>query len=903
MTIVNPGAVSNNTTNVAHKLLVAWVDSAGSALVGPQGQNIPIGAGGVAISAGANSQSSGTINFSNANGVSFGMDGAGNVTATVTPGAAAGIAAVNAGTQTQTSGTLVFSNSNGISFGMSNSSVLTASYTVPTQSVQTQASGNIAGTGFTSTTTGGVVIVGTNSTNGLSLGIPNYITTYVAQTTQTQPAGNIAGAGTTTTTQAGSTLGATQNSNGLSLAVPLWITTYVGQTTQTQAAGNIAGIGTTTTTQGGSTLGATLSTNGLSLAVPLWLTAAAGGGGFTGGVSNIGNTAGNTGTQTGTLVFAGGNNITLSVATAAGGAQTITISGANAGGAQTGISGIADANGTQTAGTLSFANSNGITFGLSTGANTGTITASYTVPATAGLISGLNVSGGAGNSRSNVTGMTFNNANGMTFGVSTGANVVTVTGSYTVPTVPALSAGVSTGGNTLGNTGIYSGQVVFAGGNNITLSVSSGAAGAQTITISGANAGGAQTGISGIIVSNTTYTSGTVSFSNANGISFGSSAGQAITASYTVPTVPALSFGVSTGGNTAGNTGTFSGQAILVGSNNITLSVGTAAGGAQTITVSGPTLTQYFSNTGTTFNGANVSGSLTINTSGLQVSLSVAAQSNQTVGLYALGNTTQNSSTTLDARTISFNGLGAQTVGYSNGSVQLSVPATSSISGTGQISVSVNGSTISIGAASYGTLSYWDNGLLNGSATTTANGLGSVVIQGLVMGANFSASALRQFISGSWSTSSNSSYAGTITARAGMYTLNGSTLSLASSGSQTYVFTQTSSNSASILTGIKGLTMPLNLSMTPGNYWLALWSSTATANANWVTLNNVVAAEGALTYNGNFGVSTNASNQVILGGGLWSTTSTNLPGSIALTAITGSIGNIAPYVNLYNASA
>jgi len=40
---------------------------------------------------------------------------------------------------------------------------------------------------------------------------------------------------------------------------------------------------------------------------------------------------------------------------------------------------------------------------------------------------------------------------------------------------------------------------------------------------------------------------------------------------------------------------------------------------------------------------------------------------------------------------------GAQTVGYSNGSVQLSVPATSSISGTGLLSVSVNGSTISLG--------------------------------------------------------------------------------------------------------------------------------------------------------------------------------------------------------------
>src|SRR6185312_17261612 len=56
----------------------------------------------------------------------------------------------------------------------------------------------------------------------------------------------------------------------------------------------------------------------------------------------------------------------------------------------------------------------------------------------------------------------------------------------------------------------------------------------------------------------------------------------------------------------------------------------------------------------------------------LVVSASSAVQSNQTVGLYGLGNTTQNSSTTLDARSISFNGLGIITVGYSNGSVQLS---------------------------------------------------------------------------------------------------------------------------------------------------------------------------------------------------------------------------------------
>jgi hypothetical protein len=143
VTAVNPGAGNNSTANVAGKLYAAWVDSAGTALVGPSGQNIPLAQGGVVISAGANFASSGTVNFVNANGVSAGMDGAGNITFTVTPGAAAGIAAVQAGTQTQTSGTLLFSNLNGLAWGMNNSSVITGSYTVPTQSVQTQASGGI----------------------------------------------------------------------------------------------------------------------------------------------------------------------------------------------------------------------------------------------------------------------------------------------------------------------------------------------------------------------------------------------------------------------------------------------------------------------------------------------------------------------------------------------------------------------------------------------------------------------------------------------------------------------------------------------------------------------------------------------------------------------------------------
>jgi len=337
--------------------------------------------------------------------------------------------------------------------------------------------------------------------------------------------------------------------------------------------------------------------------------------------------------------------------------MSVTISGPNAAGAQTAISGIIVSNTTYTSGTVSFSNANGISFGSSAGQ---AITASHA----------LNVSAPGGTSNA-LSAITFSNSNGVSFGLSTGAGVGTLTasvqtqaslfalgnttqnsssamalnalsfnglGEVTVGfsngsiqvSAPGQSLGVSTGGNTSGNTGTYSGQAIFAGVNNITLSVSSAAGGAQTITISGANAPAAQTGISGMQVSNTTYTSGTVTFQNANGISFGSSGANGISASYTVPaqvslfalgnttqnsstvlsfsalsfnglgeasvgfsngsiqvSAPAQSIGVSNIGNTSGNTGTQAGQIVLAGGNNITLSVSTAAGGAQTITLQG----------------------------------------------------------------------------------------------------------------------------------------------------------------------------------------------------------------------------------------------------------------------------------------------------------------------------
>jgi uncharacterized protein YceH (UPF0502 family) len=82
-----------------------------------------------------------------------------------------------------------------------------------------------------------------------------------------------------------------------------------------------------------------------------------------------------------------------------------------------------------------------------------------------------------------------------------------------------VSAASLSGNNTAGVMAIIStGTLYLAGGNNVTLSQN-----ANSITISGPNVGGAQTGISSIAASNTTYTSGMVIFSGLSNVTINSS--------------------------------------------------------------------------------------------------------------------------------------------------------------------------------------------------------------------------------------------------------------------------------------------------------------------------------------------------------------------------------------------
>jgi hypothetical protein len=230
------------------------------------------------------------------------------------------------------------------------------------------------------------------------------------------------------------------------------------------------------------------------------------------------------------------------------------------------------------------------------------------------------------------------------------------------------------GNSTSGGAGyiqISSGTLTLAGGNNITLSQDGNA-----VTISAANAGGAQTAISGVILSNTTYTSGSVSFRDLNGVTWQSTTGQGIQIThdlqYTSNTSNITSNALNTSAsrvinivaatnNTGGGTASLSSNVSFSNANNFTFY--TSAGGAIVGSFS-QSVDTVKAGTGFTSAGNNIGLSGTLNTNGLSLSATVAAQTNQTVGVYGSSQTTGSASSgTHDARSLSFIGAGIISIG------------------------------------------------------------------------------------------------------------------------------------------------------------------------------------------------------------------------------------------------
>jgi len=646
-----------------------------------------------------------------------------------------------------------------------------------------------------------------------------------------------------------------------------------------------------------------------------------------------------------------------------------------------------------------FSNSNGVSFGLNGATVTATVATNYqsqgaylttAMLSNAATISNINVS--AGTTSNNLSAFTFGNGSGVSFGLN--GSVITAS--------VAAAGGAQTGisGVIVSDATYTSGTVSFSNQANITIGSSVNGA-TQYIRLSGNAAQSVVPGIQTVAFANTTFTTGGVSFSNANGISFGSSGAQ-VTASHNALTTAMASnrgtdfvqataafagtsasgtiasggisvsigpyittgalsnhsHGVSfTSGSVAFQTLSFtnsngisfnSGTQGIFGSHNA-ITTGRASTDAIGLNTAQTNVTWTVNSSGLSFNaggyagtatgftGANISGTFTHNTAGLSMSLSVAAPGaaaennwHHALGANTAGNTTASGST------IGLSGINL-TISGTNGSVlNLSVPATSSLVGANNISISTAGSTITVMNQFN---SYYEMmGYIQGTTAVSNPGASSVLVQPFLLPYPMSISYIRlpmsvghaqtssattanrswtlrqlhtfllgfyslgagansrslQYVTGSSATldfmkiyqigaASNNqscSYSGTVPSEGGVVNY---TTSFGVNSASMVLHTTVLSNS---LVGNKWLDIPFAATLSAGPWWVAIQASSTTnsssAGGNWA---NITAATSKASFYGlsqpNFpilpwGVNTSASTQAgwQMGLGIW-TTNTN----------------------------
>lgn len=337
------------------------------------------------------------------------------------------------------------------------------------------------------------------------------------------------------------------NSNGLAFGLDAALSQITGsytvptQSTQPVAASASNGSFLFSTIAFSNANGVTFGTSAGSI-----ISASVAVGGAAGSIS-----AGTTSVALGQAVFSNSNNVTFGLA---GSTVTASVTVASTQGSINVSAGTTSNN----LSALTFSNANGVTFGI----NASTITAS--VAAVAGAqtgISGLQVSDTTYSSGT----VTFQNANGISFG-SSGANGISA--SYTVPVVTNSSMTVSDAltSGTLA-------RLAFTNLNGVTLSLSTGAGGSHTIV--GSHNGLTSQSNQNVTAGNGGFAFQTLSFSDANNVSFSTSAGGAIVAS--------ASFAAGAGSlavGAVGSTNTVT-QLIFSNSNNVTFGLN-----ASTITAS-----------------------------------------------------------------------------------------------------------------------------------------------------------------------------------------------------------------------------------------------------------------------------------------------------------------------------
>mgnify|MGYP007089694969 CR=1 FL=1 len=189
--------------------------------------------------------------------------------------------------------------------------------------------------------------------------------------------------------------------------------------------------------------------------------------------------------------------------------------------------------------------------------------------------------------------LSFSNLNGISFGTSAGSAITASHNALTTARASTDAIGLNTAQSNVTWTVNSSGLSLDARGYAGTGSTFAGTNVSGSMTVNSVGVNLALSGVGGGVINQTgpniaagtqTATSGTVVFSNSNGITFGMTNQSIVTASF-----DPINIGVSTLGNTSGATGTIDGagaQFVFVGSNNITLSQ-SINGQSVTMTISG----------------------------------------------------------------------------------------------------------------------------------------------------------------------------------------------------------------------------------------------------------------------------------------------------------------------------
>jgi len=740
--------------------------------------------------------------------------------------------------------------------------------------------------GLNSALTGNGVSATINS-SGISLNVPAFLTTAqpvgayltTAMLSNAATISNIKlSAGTLSALRSDISF---NNSNGVSFGLETngIITATVATNYQSQgaylttarASNDAIGLNTALTANG---VSVTANSSGLSLNFPAFLTTAMQSGASTQFVQANAAFAGTN--ASGTIAS---NGISISVAAPVGGGAALKGSGTY----------------TQNTGTIEFANSNGITFGLS---NNGTMTASHN-----GLTTAMASNRGSDFIGTN-TALTAN-------GVSMTANSSGLSLNF-----PAFltTAALSNHSHNFATTTTNGALIVVATTN------SAGATIAVPSFITTAMASNAAT-ISNINVSAGTTSSNlsAINFVNSNGVSWSLD-----TASKVYATVATnyqsqgayLTTAMQTGSQSQlwimGNSSATIGGTNISGtvfSNGMSLSVAApGAGGGIAASISGNSTSGGAGYSNITSGTMILAGgpNITLSQDGSRISISAnnpgAAAENNWVNLLG-ANTAGN--TTASGSTIGWSGQNLTLSGTNNSQIVISAPATSSLSGTGAVSISINGSTISIGVAA-ATLSNFHHPE-NVWTSLGVQGQGSLSIKHFYAPFYVTGSAMKMGVSLSAVTNTSATTAScNLSLWMGIYTLNGSTLSLASSGSANngFAWSQSASTTANTsINSMRQLTVPININMTPGEYWVAAVISSATTYTSAVMTfygGNLINNAASAAMFAPIGSGTTASSMVIPFQGIYTANTSVGPASMSKANINFSSASNVQRANFYH---